>query len=92
MPTLMLKKTGNPNSVKGKYYANISNMSDNLIFIYDTFTHQRLLIDEETLEKEFQLYWDWKIYESFTGNPTVKEYIDKKKKKDLDAILDPFIP
>jgi hypothetical protein len=52
---------------------------ENLIFIYDPFTHQKLLIDEETLTKNFQDYWDWKVYESYTGNPTVKAWLQKKK-------------
>jgi len=78
-----------PPTFKGNYI-----MSDeNLIFIYDRFTHQKLLIDEETLVKDYRQYHDWLVYESFTGNPSVSDWL--KAKEDAQKAMagyEPIVP
>ena len=67
-------------------------IDDEKIFIYDPFTHQKLLIDEETLVADYRLYHDWKVYQSFTGNPKVSDWIKAKEDAAKDMDSEPAIP
>lgn len=63
---------------------------NDLIFIYDRFTHQKLLISEEELVADYRQYHDWLVYDSYTGNPTVAEWI--KAKQDAEkAMNEPIV-
>jgi hypothetical protein len=63
------------------------------ILIYDRFTHQKLLIDEETLVADYRQYHDWYVYENFTDNPTVADWL--KAKQDAEKAMagyEPIVP
>lgn len=70
----------------------MSDNEQNLIFIYDRFTHQKLLIDEETLVKDYRQYHDWLVYESFTGNPKVSDWLKAKEDAMKDMSIEPAVP
>lgn len=53
-----------------------------MIFIYDPVTTTKHIIPYGDLLKTYQQYPGWKVYESFTNNPEVYAWVQKRIKNE----------